>query len=101
VLGPDQTILRDVPGLTARVYSPRPSGQAVQGRRVRVRDPRVLRECILLSGLSEREFAQRAGVSHSTLNHLLTGRRVTCSRETAWAIEQTLRQLPGLFFDIG
>jgi len=58
----------------------------------------MLREYIGLLGLSARAFATRAGLSHSTINHLLTGRRSTCSARTAAAIEQALNCPPGLLF---
>lgn len=57
-----------------------------------------LSEYIRLLGFSGREFASAAGLSHSTVNHLLTGRRVTCSVETAYAIEATLNCPEGLVF---
>ena len=59
-------------------------------RGVRLRDPDALRAYVRLMGLSERALAARAGVSHATLNHLLSGRRTTCRPSTAWAIEAAL-----------
>ncbi|UQX89334.1 helix-turn-helix transcriptional regulator [Jatrophihabitans telluris] len=64
----------------------------------RVRNRQVLAECIRLSGLSERAFAARAGLAHATVNHLITGRRVSCSPPTAYAIEQALDCAPGTLF---
>ena len=64
-----------------------------------VRSHAALREYIRLMGVSEREVARRAGLSHSTLNHLITGRRVTCSVRTAAAIERELGCVPGLLFE--
>jgi transcriptional regulator with XRE-family HTH domain len=63
-----------------------------------IRSSSVLRDYIALIGLSEREFARAAGISHSTLNHLLSGRRSTCSERTSQAIERTLGCRPGVFF---
>jgi DNA-binding XRE family transcriptional regulator len=39
---------------------------------------------------SERELARLAGLGHSTVNHLMTGRRTSCSLVTALAITRTL-----------
>ncbi|MGI8667482.1 MAG: helix-turn-helix domain-containing protein [Jatrophihabitans sp.] len=41
-------------------------------------------------GISERELSRRANLSHSTVNHLMTGRRVSCSLTTAVAITRAL-----------
>jgi transcriptional regulator with XRE-family HTH domain len=65
---------------------------------MQLRNRAVMREFILLKGLSEREVARRAGLSHSTLNHLLTGRRVACSVRTAASIERVLGVADGVFF---
>jgi transcriptional regulator with XRE-family HTH domain len=67
-------------------------------RGVRLRDPDALRAYVRLMGLSERALAARAGVSHATLNHLLSGRRTTCRRSTARAIESVLACPVGVFF---
>lgn len=66
---------------------------------VRVRDRSALRAYLRLLGLSERELAARAGVGHATVNHLLSGRRQTCSPRTAEALETALACPPGVFFD--
>jgi plasmid maintenance system antidote protein VapI len=66
---------------------------------VHLRSRFVLAEYIRLLGLSGREFAQQAGLSHSTVNHLVTGRRETCSPETALAIETVLGCPEGLLFE--
>jgi transcriptional regulator with XRE-family HTH domain len=68
---------------------------------MRVRDPGALRAYLRLLGLSERALAMRAGVGHATVNHLVSGRRATCSARTACAIESALACPPGLFFDTG
>ena len=63
-----------------------------------VRDRVTLRGYLRLLGLSERELAERAGVGHATVNHLLSGRRSRCTRRTARAIESALGCPPGVFF---
>jgi DNA-binding Xre family transcriptional regulator len=68
-------------------------------RPMRLRDRDALRAYLRLLRVSEREAAQRAGIAHATLNHLLTGRRASCSVTTARAIEQVLRCPAGLFFE--
>lgn len=65
---------------------------------MRIRNNRILRDYISLLGMSERELARRAGLSHSTVNHLLTGRRSTCTAQTAHAIEAALDVPGGLIF---
>jgi len=69
------------------------------GEPMRIRNRQLLGAYIGLLGLSERQFARRAGLSHSTVNHLLSGRRSRCSRDTAAAIEATLRCPAGLIFE--
>ena len=49
-------------------------------------------------GLSERELAKRAGLSHATVNHLFTGRRTTCLISTAALIEKALDVPAGSLF---
>jgi len=49
--------------------------------------------------MSERGLAVEAGVGHATVNHLLSGRRETCSAETARAIERVLGCSDGVFFE--
>jgi transcriptional regulator with XRE-family HTH domain len=66
---------------------------------VRVRDSNALRAYLRLLGLSERALASRAGVAHATVNHLVSGRRTSCSERTAAAIEAALACPPGLFFE--
>ena len=41
-------------------------------------------------GISERELARRAGLSHSTVNHLISSRRLSCAPPTAIAITRAL-----------
>jgi transcriptional regulator with XRE-family HTH domain len=66
---------------------------------MRLRDREALRTYLRLLALSERSLASRAGIGHATLNHLLTGRRATCSAATADAVESALSCPPGLFFE--
>jgi hypothetical protein len=70
-----------------------------QQRPMRVRDREALRAYVRLLSMSERTLAERAGLGHATLNHLLSGRRVSCSRDTAQAIESVLCCRPGVFFE--
>jgi transcriptional regulator with XRE-family HTH domain len=65
---------------------------------VHVRDSAALRAYLRLLGLSERALAARAGVGHATVNHLLSGRRTSCSPRTAAAIESALACPSGVFF---
>ena len=65
---------------------------------MRIRNAEVLREYVALLGISERALARAAGLSHSTVNHLMTGRRITCSAATAAAIEAALGCASGVFF---
>jgi transcriptional regulator with XRE-family HTH domain len=66
---------------------------------MRVRDHHALRAYLRLIGWSERGLAHRAGIGHATVNHLLSGRRATCSPRTARAIEDALGCPTGLFFE--
>jgi len=66
---------------------------------MRVRDLSALRAYVRLLGLSERALALRAGVGHATVNHLLSGRRATCTSRTAEAIAAALDCPPGIFFE--
>ncbi|MBV9820967.1 MAG: helix-turn-helix domain-containing protein [Actinobacteria bacterium] len=65
---------------------------------MRLRNRQVLLACLALARLSERELARRAGISHSTINHLCTGRRDSCSRASAAAIERVLEVEEGKLF---
>jgi transcriptional regulator with XRE-family HTH domain len=55
-----------------------------------LRDREALALVVSQCGLSERELARQAFLGHSTLNHLLTGRRNSCSVQTAQAIAEVL-----------
>lgn len=57
---------------------------------MRLRSRLIFVDLIERAQVSERELARRAGLGHSTVNHLMTGRRATCSLTTALAITKTL-----------
>jgi DNA-binding XRE family transcriptional regulator len=57
---------------------------------VRLRNGLVLGALVDNAGLSEREVARRASLSHSTINHLMTGRHATCRITTAAAIARAV-----------
>lgn len=64
---------------------------------LRSRDALVI--CLEATGMSERQLARMAGLSHATVNHLITGRRTGCTLATAHAIESALGVGPGTLFD--
>lgn len=51
-----------------------------------LRDRSVLVALLDAAGISERELARRARLGHATVNHLMTGRRGSCSPATARAV---------------
>jgi DNA-binding XRE family transcriptional regulator len=55
-----------------------------------LRDRNTFAEIVSHCGLSERELARQASLGHATVNHLLTGRRRSCSVHTARTIAQIL-----------
>lgn len=63
-----------------------------------LRSRKTLVECLEVSGLSERELARSAPLGHATVNHLVTGRRSSCSLTTAMAIERVFDLSPGTLF---
>jgi hypothetical protein len=65
---------------------------------MRLRSRQALVSLIDGAGISEREVARRALLSHATVNHLVTGRRTTCSLATAVAIENVLSARHGTIF---
>ncbi len=65
---------------------------------MRLRNRLVLGAFVDNAGMSEREVARRAGLSHSTVNHLITGRRTTCTINTAVAIARTVHCPIGALF---
>lgn len=66
---------------------------------MRLRNRLVLAAFVDNARMSEREVARRAGLSHSTVNHLMTGRRTTCSLSTAAAIAQAVHCPIGTLFN--
>lgn len=64
---------------------------------LRSREALVL--CLEATGMSERQLARVAALSHATVNHLITGRRTGCTLATAHAIEAALGVGPGTLFD--
>jgi transcriptional regulator with XRE-family HTH domain len=65
---------------------------------MRLRDSTTLRAYLRLLDMSQRSLATEAGVGHATVNHLLSGRRPTCSRSTAQAIAAVLACPTEVFF---
>ena len=65
---------------------------------MRVRDRDMLVRYVALMGLSGRGLARRAQLSPAVVNHILAGRRTTCSARTAAALERALDAPPGLLF---
>jgi transcriptional regulator with XRE-family HTH domain len=65
---------------------------------MRLRSRLILIALIDHAELSGRELARLSGLSHSTVNHLVTGRRLTCSVSTALAIAKALRCPAGTLF---
>lgn len=63
---------------------------------LRSRDALVI--CLEATGMSERQLARVAGLSHATVNHLVTGRRTGCTFATARAIETALGVAEGTLF---
>jgi transcriptional regulator with XRE-family HTH domain len=63
---------------------------------LRSRDALII--CLEATGMSERQLARVAGLSHATVNHLVTGRRTGCTLATARAIETALGVAEGTLF---
>lgn len=66
---------------------------------MRLKSPQMLRQYMEYKRLTIRELAQSARISHSTVGHLHSGARKTCSPASARAIEEALQAPPGLLFD--
>lgn len=66
---------------------------------MRLRDPRMLRQYMAYKDMTIRQVADAAGVSRSTIGHLLTGERKSAKPENARKIEAALGCPPGLLFD--
>jgi hypothetical protein len=66
---------------------------------VKLRSLGALREYMTFHGItSGYELARRAGLKPGVVGHLVSGRRDTCSRATAGAIERALQCPPGFLF---
>jgi transcriptional regulator with XRE-family HTH domain len=66
---------------------------------MQLRSRNALVICLEATGMSERHLARVAGLSHATVNHLITGRRTGCTMRTARAIETALGVGEGTLFD--
>lgn len=75
-----------------------PTGPLAQRGNMQLRDRPGLGNVLDAKGLSERALARKAGLGHATVNHLVTGRRTSCSAATAAAIEKALSCGPGTLF---
>jgi len=56
-------------------------------------DLEVLRAAIVARGMSQREFAEHAGIDHTTLSKILSGKR-GCSVQFARKILQACPEIP-------
>lgn len=65
---------------------------------VRLKSRRALVEYLEFHKLSGRALAQRAGLGHAIVGHLISGRRNTCNLATARALEEALQCPPGFLF---
>jgi transcriptional regulator with XRE-family HTH domain len=65
---------------------------------MQLRSREALIICLEATGMSERQLARVAGLSHATVNHLVTGRRTGCTLSTARAIEAALGVAAGTLF---
>lgn len=66
---------------------------------MQLRSREALVVCLEATGMSERQLARVAGLSHATVNHLITGRRTGCTLATARAIEAALGCDAGTLFE--
>ena len=66
---------------------------------MQLKDARMLRQYMDFKGMTIRELAHRAGVSRSTIGHLVSGARRTCSPKTARVVEEALDAPSGLLFE--
>ncbi|WP_447643202.1 helix-turn-helix domain-containing protein [Nocardioides zeae] len=66
---------------------------------MRLKSPEMLRQYMSFKGLTVRQLARSADVSHATIGHLRSGARVSARPETARAIEEALQCPPGLLFE--
>lgn len=65
---------------------------------VELRSRRLLLDYLKAMRWSQRELAREAGLGHAIVNHLCNGKRKSCNKTTAAAIEEALRCPPGLLF---
>ncbi len=67
---------------------------------MKLKSRQLLADYIGPSGLniSGAELARRAGLKPAIVGHLISGRRVSCSKKTAVAIEGALKCPTGLLF---
>lgn len=66
---------------------------------MQLKSPQMLKQYMDYKRYNIRSLAKAAGISHSTVGHLHSGKRRTCSPEVARAIEEALQAPPGLLFD--
>lgn len=66
---------------------------------MRLKDAGMLRQYMDFKGLTIRQLADKAGVSHSTIGHLVSGSRNTAKAKTARAVEEALGAPNGLLFE--
>ncbi len=65
---------------------------------MQVRSRQTLIMCLEAQGWPERGLARAASLGHATINHLVTGRRTSCSAETAESIALALNCPIGALF---
>lgn len=68
---------------------------------MQVRSRQALIVCLEANGWSERGLARAASLGHATINHLVTGRRTSCSPATAQSIAAALDCPIGALFSPG
>lgn len=66
---------------------------------MRLKSPQMLKQYMEYKRFNIRTLAKAANISHSTVGHLHSGARSTCSARSAAAIEEALQAPPGLLFD--
>lgn len=66
---------------------------------MRLKDATMLRQYMDFKRLTIRELAHQAKVSHSTVGHLVSGKRRNAKPTTARSIEEALGCPPGLLFE--
>ena len=66
---------------------------------MRLKSPVMLKQYMQFKGLTVRQLANAAGISHSTVGHLHSGARANANPRTARALEEALDCPPGLLFE--